>query len=96
MPYRDPEQSRAYQREYRQLRRAGDGCTTPGTTLVPLAFRLKTAADVLALLEEQVDASRETLSEGAGPRGTDAAPPSEAPPMSPAVERLVEDALQEV
>lgn len=58
MPYADPERSRDYQREYRRLRRAGDDCTTPGTTPVPLPFRLQTAADVLALLEEQVDAVR--------------------------------------
>src|SRR4051794_34829112 len=65
MPYRDPEQSRSYQREYRRLRRAGDECTTPGTTLVPLAFRLQTAADVLALLEEQVDAVLAAVDAGA-------------------------------
>ena len=58
MPYADPERSRDYQREYRRTRRAGDGCTTPGTTPVPLPFRLQTAADVLALLEEQVQAVR--------------------------------------
>ena len=58
MPYRDREQAKTYQREYRRTRRAGDDCTTPCTTPVPLAFRLKTAADVLALLEEQVQAVR--------------------------------------
>jgi hypothetical protein len=58
MPYRDANRARAYQREYRRVRRAGDSCTTPGTTRVPVAFRLKTAADVLALLEEQVSAVR--------------------------------------
>ena len=57
MPYRDPEQARAYQREYGRLRRAGS-TQTPGQTLVPIPFRLKTAADVLALLEEQVAAVR--------------------------------------
>ncbi len=40
------------------LRRAGDDCTTPCTTPVPLPFRLQTAADVLALLGEQVEAVR--------------------------------------
>jgi putative ABC transport system permease protein len=49
---------RNYQREYRRLRRTGDDCTTPGTTPVPLEFRLQTAADVMALLEEQVNAVR--------------------------------------
>src|SRR5262245_51800126 len=54
MPYADPDRARDYQREYRRMQRAGDGCTTP----VPLPFRLQTAADVLALLEEQVAAVR--------------------------------------
>src|SRR3712207_7663502 len=58
MPYRDREKQRDYQREYQRLRRAGE-CQTPGQTLVPLPFRLKTAADVLALLEEQVSAVRQ-------------------------------------
>jgi hypothetical protein len=58
MPHADPDQARDYQREYRRLRRAGDACTTPGTTPVPLSFRLQTAADVLDLLEEQVEAVR--------------------------------------
>ena len=56
MPYVDPERGRQYQRAYRRTRRAGDSCTTPCTTLLPLEFRLRTAADVLDLLEEQVDA----------------------------------------
>ena len=58
MPYTDPERARDYQREYRRLRRGGDSCTTPGTSQVPLQFRLKTAVDVIALLEEQVEAVR--------------------------------------
>src|SRR5437016_3799907 len=58
MPYTDPDKARDYQRDYRRLRRNGDLCTTPGTTPVPVEFRLKTAADVLALLEEQVAAVR--------------------------------------
>lgn len=58
MPFSDPDRARDYQREYRRTRRAGDGCTTPGTTPLPLPFRLKTAADVLQLLEEQVEAVR--------------------------------------
>ena len=59
MPFSDPDRARDHQREYRRTRRAGDLCTTPGTTPVPLPFRLKTAADVLALLEEQVNAVRD-------------------------------------
>lgn len=58
MPFNDPDRAREYQREYRRFRRSGDDCTTPCTTPVPLPFRLKTAADVLALLEEQVEAVR--------------------------------------
>jgi hypothetical protein len=57
MPYRDPEQRREYDREYKRTARTGGG-PTPGQTRVPLPFRLKTAADVLALLEEQVGAVR--------------------------------------
>src|SRR5471030_3199658 len=56
MPYTDPDRARVYQREYRRIRRAGDDCTTPCTTRLPLEFRLRTASDVLDLLEEQVDA----------------------------------------
>ena len=58
MPYSDPDRARDYQREYRRTRRSGDDCTTPGTTPIPLPFRLQTAADVLKLLEEQVTAVR--------------------------------------
>jgi hypothetical protein len=65
MPYRDANRARDYQREYRRVRRAGDPCTTPGTTHVPVAFRLRTAADVLALLEEQVAAARADATAGA-------------------------------
>ncbi len=57
MPYRDPEQRAQYQRDYKRMQRAGE-CQTPSQTLVPLPFRLKTAADVLALLAEQVNAVR--------------------------------------
>jgi hypothetical protein len=58
MPFTDPDRARDYQREYRRVRRAGDACTTPSTTLIPLPFRLQTAADVLTLLAEQVEAVR--------------------------------------
>ncbi len=56
MPFADADKARDYQREYRRIRRTGDACTTPGTTPVPLPFRLQTAADVLAMLEDQVTA----------------------------------------
>jgi hypothetical protein len=65
MPYADPSRGRDYQRDYRRLRRAGDGCTTPCTTPVPRPFRLRTAADVLALVAEQVEAVRAEPSAGA-------------------------------
>jgi hypothetical protein len=58
VPFSDPDRARQYQREYRRTRRTGDACTTPGTTPVPLPFRLQTAADVLRLLQEQVEAVR--------------------------------------
>src|SRR5438046_1443324 len=58
MPFADPDRARDYQREYRRTRRAGDDCTTPGTTLVPLTFRLQTAQDVIDLLQEQIEAVR--------------------------------------
>jgi len=58
MPYKDPEKQRDYQKEYKRMQRAGSS-QTPGQTLVPLPFRLKTARDVLALIEEQVNAVRE-------------------------------------
>ena len=56
MPYKDPEQRRAYQREYKRMQRAGR--PTAGQTLIPLPMRLRTARDVLALLEEQITAIR--------------------------------------
>src|SRR4051794_11576128 len=56
MPFCDPDRARAYQRSYRRIRRSGDGCTTPCTSPVPADFRLRTAADVVALLEGQVKA----------------------------------------
>ena len=57
MPYRDPEKRRTYDRDYKRSARVGN-CPTPGQTLVPMPFRLKTAGDVLKLLEEQVAAVR--------------------------------------
>jgi ribosome modulation factor len=57
MPHKDPEQRRAYQRGYKRMQRAGG--QTAGQTLIPLPVRLKTARDVLALIEEQVNAVRD-------------------------------------
>jgi len=61
VPYRDPERRRAYQREYKRGARAVDAsnpASTPRLTQLPADFRLKAAADVLALLEQQVEAVR--------------------------------------
>src|SRR5262245_13001189 len=63
MPYSNPDKARDYQREYRRVQRAG--CTSGCTSQVPTAFRLQTAADVLALLEEQVEAVRAEQEAGA-------------------------------
>jgi hypothetical protein len=65
MPIKNPDHRRAYQREYRRTRRAGDPCTTPCQTQIPVPFRLKTAADVIALIEEQVAAVRADPGAGA-------------------------------
>src|SRR3712207_77858 len=58
MPYKDPDRRQAYQREYKRMQRAGGG-QTPGQTLIPLPLRVRTAQDVLALIEEQVNAVRD-------------------------------------
>jgi len=60
MPYADPEQRRAYQREYKRGERAGasNPASTPRLTLLRSDFRLAAAQDVLSLLEEQVAAVR--------------------------------------
>jgi len=57
MPYKSAEVSRAYQRDYKRLKRAGES-QTPGQTLLPPEFRLQTAQDVLALIGEQVEIVR--------------------------------------
>jgi hypothetical protein len=57
MPFRDPEQPRVYQREYRQLRRAGR-IDSPGRAVLLAPLRLRTAREILALVEEQVNAVR--------------------------------------
>jgi hypothetical protein len=65
MPFSNPERSREYQRQYRRLRRAGDRCTTPGTSPIPTDFRLQTAQDVIDLLQEQVALVRGEANSGA-------------------------------
>jgi len=57
VPFADPERRRAYQRERQRLRRAGRS-ETPVQVELPTAFRVQTARDVLALLEEQINAVR--------------------------------------
>ena len=56
MPYADPEQAKNYQRKYLRSRRAGDDCTTLGTTPLPVEIRLQTVSDVLELLGGQAEA----------------------------------------
>lgn len=63
MPYKDPDKKRTYNREYKRMQRAGSR-QTPGQTLVPLPFRLKTARDVLILIEEQMNAVRDDTEAG--------------------------------
>lgn len=58
MPFADPEQRRAYQREYARRRRHGGEGPPPGQVALPAPFRLNTARQVLALIEEQVNAVR--------------------------------------
>lgn len=53
VPYRNPEVTRTYHREYKRLQRAGS-CQTPSQTLLPESFRVRTAQDVLELVAEQV------------------------------------------
>ncbi len=65
MPFANPEHARTYQREYRRTRRAGDLCTTPSTSDIPVTFRLQTAQDVIDLLEEQVTLVRAEAQTGA-------------------------------
>jgi hypothetical protein len=65
MPIKNPNDRRAYQREYRRTRPGGHLCTTPCQTPVPVPFRLKTAADVIAIIEEQVPAWPTSLAERA-------------------------------
>jgi hypothetical protein len=56
MPYADPERARTYFRQYRRTRRAGDSSSTPVHPAVSVEFRLETAGDVIALIENQVQA----------------------------------------
>lgn len=53
MPYKDPEERREYQRGRRRGSRV-----PPGSVDLPAPFRLRAAEDLVALLEEQIDAVR--------------------------------------
>ncbi len=50
MPYKDPEQKRRYQREWKALKKAGRTRSNPAV-VTPL-LRIRTAEDVLAVLEK--------------------------------------------
>ena len=63
VPYRDPERRRQYQRDRARLRRAGRTDSPPKLTL-PDAVRIKTARDILELLEEQINLLRADLGLG--------------------------------
>ena len=62
MPFADPEKNRSDQRDYKRQSRAAEPCPTRPT--LPVEFRAQTAADVLALLNEQLDTLRQDASLG--------------------------------
>jgi hypothetical protein len=57
MPYKDKDQQRAYQREYQRNKRQGLN-TAPASAELPASFRLRTAQDLVDLVQEQIDAVR--------------------------------------
>lgn len=55
MPFKDNDRRKRYQREYRRLRRSGDDCTSPCLPpVIPPDLRVRTAADLLLILDEQL------------------------------------------
>ena len=56
MPYKDPEKAKKYNTDWQRAHRAG----IPGNTAcdLPASVRIKTAADVLALLEATINEVR--------------------------------------
>ena len=62
MPFADPEKRRAYDSDYKRKARAAEPC--PTRLSMPAEFRAKTAADVLALLNEQLETLRQDASLG--------------------------------
>ena len=59
MPFADAEKNRSDQRDDKRQSRAAEPCPT-----LPVEFRAQTAADVLALLNEQLDTLRQDASLG--------------------------------
>ncbi len=55
MPYKDPDKQRQYKAQWARMNRAGES-GTPGGTVLPLPFRLRTAQDVLDVLGGQIQA----------------------------------------
>jgi hypothetical protein len=57
MPYKDKDRQREYQREYQRGKRQG---LTPKPAIreLPSEFRLRTAEDLVELVQEQIDAVR--------------------------------------
>ncbi len=58
MPYKDPEKRRAYQREYKRSQHRG-GRRTQCQSSIPVKLRIRTARNVLELLEEQINVVRD-------------------------------------
>ena len=57
MPYKDPEKRREYNTNYQRTRRAGSSGNT--SVECPTSVRVKTAQDVLALLEATINEARQ-------------------------------------
>jgi len=60
MPYKDPDKQRSYKREWQRANRRGDigHQEGPGAAVIEISGRMQTPSDVLAVLEEQIDALR--------------------------------------
>ena len=63
MPFKDPEDRRAYQREWASFRRAGR-TESPARVDIPEPVRIETARDVLTMLGEQVNLVRADINLG--------------------------------
>jgi hypothetical protein len=55
LPYKDKNKQREYQREYKRNKRRGS-TTPPGSVDLPASFRLRTAQDLVELIEQQITA----------------------------------------